>query len=135
MRVRRWIAVLLAVGLLTACGSDPETKPGSSTPTPESETTSEPTKRDSAARIDVTIADGSVRPRAKRVEVKVGQDVVFNVTSDVAEELHAHSDPSQSFEIKRGRDQEFLLTIDVPGQVEVEAERLGISIVTLVVRP
>ena len=125
---------MLAVGSLSACGSDPANTE-SATPRPEATaSSSEPAKKEPTT-IDVVIADGSVRPNAKRVEVKVGQKVVFNVTSDMGEELHAHSDPDQAFDIKRGRDQEFTLTIDTPGQVEVEAETLGVSVVTLVVRP
>jgi len=132
--IHRWIVISLVVGVLAACGSDPaRTQP--STPTPkDTASSSEPVKKEPPT-IDVVIADGTVRPKARRVDVKVGQKVVFNVSSDVAEELHAHSDPAQSFAIKRGRDQSFGLTIDTPGQVEVEAEVLGVSIVTLVVRP
>ena len=132
--IRRWIVVSLAVGVLAACGSDPaRTEPP--TPTPKATASASEPAKEEPPTVDVVIADGTVRPKAKRVDVKVGQKVVFNVTSDVTEELHAHSSPAQSFDVKRGRDQQFVLTIDTPGQVEVEAEGLGISIVTLVVRP
>ena len=61
--------------------------------------------------------------------------MIFAVKSDVAEELHVHSDPAQSFEILPGKYQQFTVVIGVPGQIEVEAENSGTSIATLVVRP
>ena len=74
-------------------------------------------------------------PKAKKVDVKAGEPVRLIVNSDVADELHVHSDPSQSFDIKAAPNQTFEITIKVPGQVEIEAEELGIQIVTLVIRP
>ena len=41
--------------------------------------------------IDITIADGKVSPNGDKVSVKVGQKVVLIVTSDKAEEIHAHT--------------------------------------------
>ena len=127
LRVILGVTLALAVGLVSACGSDVATKPPNSSTAPKLD--------DSPVKIDVIIAGGDVRPKAARVNIRVGQKVVFAVTSDVADVLHVHSDPAQSFKIQPGPYQEFAFTINVPGQVEVEAEDLGISIATLVVRP
>lgn len=134
--VVRWAAAAVAVGLVSACGSGGATSPPDPSSAPQPAASSPATaEHDSPVKVDVIIAGGDVRPRAARVKVKVGQKIVFAVTSDVAEELHVHSDPAQSFKIQPGPYQEFTFTIDVPGQVEVEAEGSGISIATLVVRP
>lgn len=135
LRTFQWAAMAVAVALLPACGSEtgskaPESSQSAAT-TPDTPTAT----AESVVTVDVVIADGAVTPTGARPEIKVGQKVVFAVTSDVAEVLHVHSDPEQSFDVKPGRDQRFPVTIKVPGQVEVEAENLGISIATLVVRP
>lgn len=136
LRVFRGVALAVAIGLLPACGSDAKSIPSSASQSPPAPASSpQAPKTVGPVKIDVDIAGGDVRPKAARIEVKVGQKVVFAVTSDVAEELHVHSDPAQSFKIQPGKYQEFSFAIDVPGQVEVEAEAMGVSIATIVVRP
>lgn len=134
------LGAIVALVLLAGCGADgdqsnkakPLSQATTATPSPEV-TTSAP--KDETPSVVVTIADGKVTPKAKKIDAKVGEPVRLIVSSDVAAELHVHSDPSQSFDIKPAANQQFEITIKVPGQVEIEAEELGVHIVTLVVRP
>jgi len=67
----------------------------------------------------------------------VGQPIELRVDSDVADELHVHSEPEQEFEVEAdpGTDQVFTFSVDLPGQVEVELHELEATIVELVVQP
>ncbi len=115
--MRRLAAV--AAGLLVAlggCSSD----------------AGEPT--DQPAVIEVTIADGEVTPTGEKVDVSVGQEVTFVVTSDAADELHVHGEPEKEIEVQPGMDaEEFTYTPEVPGQIAVEAHHADVTVVTLVV--
>ncbi|MFC5675866.1 hypothetical protein [Aeromicrobium endophyticum] len=85
-------------------------------------------------RVTITIKDGEVTPRGERVEVKKGQRITLLVTSDADEEIHVHSDPEHTYQVKAGGSIEKSFTIDTPGQVAVEAHHLDATIVQLVVR-
>lgn len=91
--------------------------------------------RQARGTVVIRIKDGKVTPQGKRVEVKVGQTIALDVTSDVDEELHVHSDPEHTFAVKPGKDQTFTFTVDTPGQVAVEAHHADVTLVQLVVRP
>ena len=120
-------AAFVAALLVAGCGNDTGTV--SSSPNPG---TAEPS---GDAVVDIVIRDGEVTPQADRVEVKVGQRVTLHITLDAHETIHIHSEPEQEFEVREGDDIEKSLTIDVPGQVAVEAHHLDATIVQLVVRP
>lgn len=105
----RGMAALAALVLplaLVACGSD------------EPETGSEETQEPVA--IEITVEDGAISPKGDRIEVGVGEEVTFTVTSDAAGEVHVHSTPETSFAYEEGTTEE-TLTFDRPGVVEVEA--------------
>lgn len=86
--------------------------------------------------VEISIADGSVSPRGKRVEVKVGEPVTLRVTSDAADEIHVHSDPEHEMSVKPGdRNKELTFKLKVPGQVAVESHHVHATIVQLVVTP
>lgn len=89
----------------------------------------------SGVTIDVSIAEGEVRPSGKEVMVKVGEPVRLRVDSDAADELHVHAEPDHEFEVKPADGQTFEFTVDVPGQAAVESHHLEKTIVELVVTP
>jgi Flp pilus assembly protein TadG len=133
-------ALVVAALLLAGCGGDrdepaePKATPSSSaTPSATPAATEEPAPDGTV--VDVTITDGTVTPQGGRVEVTAGEPVTLRVTSDAADELHVHSDPEHSFEVEPGDAQDFTFTVDVPGQVAVEAHHLDVTVVQLVVRP
>lgn len=133
----RIAATLLACALtVTGCGGSDEpsarkstTEPSSSRTTPSNPDTSE------GVGFTITIMDGKVTPQGDRIDVPVGAEVTMEVTSDADEELHVHSDPEHTFEVKAGEPNTFTFTIDTPGQVAVEAHHLGVTVVQLVVKP
>lgn len=84
--------------------------------------------------VDIAITDGKVTPLGKRVEVGDSGVVTLQVTSDVAEEIHVHSDPEHTYRVPAGGSITETFTITTPGQVAVEAHELGATIVQLVVR-
>jgi len=137
-------AVALVAGGCSGSDDDPQ-------PTPTADQSLEQAKKEAAERneaiekqlkdsqpviVDITIAKGKVTPQAKRVDVKVGQPVLLNVTSDAADEIHVHSDPEHSLEVEPS-DQplKMTFTLQTPGQVAVESHHLGVTIVQLVVKP
>jgi hypothetical protein len=154
---RRLIVTLLApavLGLsLTGCTSPPAgtatpaatpevtsatpsaTPPASPTatptpsPTPSASVTSPPTNQ---VTIDITIADGQVRPNGSKVNVQVGQQVVLKVTSDEHDEIHAHtSGAGFTLEVPAGKTVTGSFTLTSPGSYEVELHHLEKTIVIL----
>ncbi|MGZ5369076.1 hypothetical protein [Aeromicrobium sp.] len=125
------VATVLACTLiLAACGLSSGPTPNEAKPT-----AAKPSQEAAAKVVDISIKDGDVTPRGKRVEVKVGQPVTLRVTSDGEDEIHVHSDPENEYGISPGPARDFTFRIDTPGQVAVESHHLEVTIVQLVVRP
>ncbi|MFI6041172.1 hypothetical protein ACIA8C_06030 [Nocardia sp. NPDC051321] len=85
--------------------------------------------------ISVRIAGGTVTPTNAHAEAEVGQPIVVKVDSDADDELHVHSDPSQSFEVEPRQGQEFRFVVSVPGKVDIELHHAGKTVTTLLIRP
>lgn len=117
-------AVCAALLLLAGCGGSTDDEPAADRATPAA-----------GAVVDIRIKDGEVTPQGGRVEVKVGQEVTLNITSDADEEIHVHSDPEHSYEVAPGGPVTESFTLTTPGQVAVEAHHLDVTVVQLVVRP
>jgi heme/copper-type cytochrome/quinol oxidase subunit 2 len=82
--------------------------------------------------IDITIADGQVSPNGAKVTVKVGQQVVLNVTSDEHDEIHAHtSGDGFTLDVPAGKKVTGSFTLTSPGSYEVESHHLEKTIVIL----
>ncbi len=133
-------ATLLACALvLGGCGGssdEPGKTDGGLKAAPSSSAASEPTpSTTSGAVIGIVIQDGKVIGQGKRVKVKVGAPISLVIRSDADEEIHVHSDPEHTYEVKAGEPLTEKLTIDTPGQVAIEAHHLDITIVQLVVEP
>lgn len=128
----KFVVAVFAAGLLLAgcSGSEsdggPKASPSKGTQAEQVET------QGKIVRID--IADGKVTPQGDRVELTAGQRVRLIMNSDVAEEIHVHSDPEHTFQVKPGEPLYEEITLTRPGQVAVEAHHLGVTIVQLVVR-
>ncbi len=148
MRHRLTVAtVLLAVAAsVTACGSDETTAQTTTDGTPDATSTSTPEASSSATpdttpdpasdatTIDITVSGGEITPSGEAVEVPVGEEIDLVVTADAPGEIHVHSDPEAEFAYEgTGQPETFTLSIDRPGQVEVESHTLDKLIVKLVV--
>jgi hypothetical protein len=104
----------------------------SANPSPSSTPTPTPTPSETAVTIDITIADGQVSPNGEKVSVEVGQPIVLNVTSDEADEVHAHTDGDGfTLEVPAEKKVTGEFTLDSPGSYEVESHHLGKVIVIL----
>jgi hypothetical protein len=101
---------------------------GSATPTP-----SESSAAADQLTIDITIADGQVTPNGKKLDVKVGQTIVLNVTSDEHDEVHAHTGEGDGYELEApaGKKVSGTFSLDAPGSYEVESHHLEKVIVIL----
>ncbi|MBI3228508.1 MAG: hypothetical protein HYZ39_26000 [Mycolicibacterium cosmeticum] len=84
--------------------------------------------------LDVTIAGGNVTPTNQQVQAKVKQPIIVRVNSDVADQLHVHSNPEHTFDIKPENGQAFQFSVDVPGKVDVELHHLDKTVATITVQ-
>jgi hypothetical protein len=104
-----------------AAGSAPASTPVSATP--------------SALTIDIRIANGKVDPNGKKIDPSVGQEVILQVTSDMDDEIHAHTGGA-GYELEVKAEEPTTGTFTVPGlgSFEVESHHLEKIIVILNVR-
>ncbi|MDT5240756.1 MAG: hypothetical protein QOD97_2954 [Mycobacterium sp.] len=136
------LTALTAAALLTAgCGgstsSDTATSGSSAPATPSS--TAAPQMSDQQeppARlvIDVTIKGGEVTPTNAQFDANAKEPIVVRVNSDVADQLHVHSNPEHTFDIEPKIGQSFQFTVDVPGNVDIELHQLNRTVATVTVR-
>lgn len=144
-RARRGAVAAAAATMLVlgACGSDASSEASddaepAATPTTSAAPSASATPTPSAEAgvvVDVRLTPDGPEPRGERVEVTVGEPVTLNVSSEVADEVHVHSDPEVSIDVQPGDEVSRTFTIDRPGQVAVESHETDAVIVQLVVRP
>lgn len=125
-RTTRWAAAAAAVtvlGLVTACGG------GSSAATPPSSSASSTV---APLTIPITIAGGQVTPNGAKITATLGQQVVLQVTSDEADEIHAHTGgDGYELEVPANQPTTGSFTPSQPGSFEIESHHLGKVIVVL----
>jgi hypothetical protein len=136
------LTALTAAALITAgCGgstsSDTATSGSSAPATPSS--TDAPQMSDQQeppARlvIDVTIKGGEVTPTNAQFDANAKEPIVVRVNSDVADQLHVHSNPEHTFDIEPKIGQSFQFTVDVPGNVDIELHQLNRTVATVTVQ-
>lgn len=120
-------ALLVVSGMVTACGSSVDSPAARTSASVSVDVPAEVT-------LSVRIANGSVTPTNTRTEARQFQPIVIKVDSDVADELHVHSEPSQTFAVEPKAGQEFRFIITVPGRVDVELHHVGKTVTTLLIR-
>ena len=101
--------------------SAPASAPASATPAPV-ESTAAPTPQ--VRTIDVQYAGGQVTGTSGREEVRLGDQVVLRVSSDVAEEVHVHGYDLQQA-VPAGGSADIPVTASIPGVFEVELHESG----------
>jgi hypothetical protein len=84
--------------------------------------------------IDVTIQGGNVTPTNEQLQAAVNVQIIVRVNSDVADELHVHSNPEHTFKIEAKPAQSFQFTVDVPGKVDIELHQRKRTIATVQVQ-
>lgn len=140
-RLTAALVTTVAAGLLLAGCADPDqgtdapSAPPSSTSASPSAAASADASADPGVVVDVTLTADGPTPQGERVEVEVGEPITLNVTAEVTDEVHVHSDPEVSIDVEAGDETSRTFTIDRPGQVAVESHATHAVIVQLVVRP
>jgi hypothetical protein len=85
--------------------------------------------------IDVTIKGGEVTPTNAQFDANAKEPIVVRVNSDVADELHVHSNPEHTFNVEaKSGPQSFQFAVDVPGKVDIELHHLDKTVATVTVR-
>jgi hypothetical protein len=85
--------------------------------------------------IDVTIKGGEVTPTNAQFDTSAKEPIVVRVNSDVADELHVHSNPEHTFNVEaKDGPQSFQFTVDVPGKVDIELHHLAKTVATVTVQ-
>lgn len=84
--------------------------------------------------VKVSIAGGKVTPTDAQFKSSVGDPIIFQIDSDVADRLNVHSDPEHTFTIEPRSGQSFLFTAAVPGKVDVQLQQLNRTIATIQVQ-
>ena len=130
---------------LGACTSSAEPGASASSPapltTPSSPATTSPPSppasspslnADYTLTINITIARGKTVPSGEKINVRVGQKVILNVTSDTDDEIHAHiGGEGYELPVQAGTPARGSFTIESPGSFEVESHHLEKIIVIL----
>jgi hypothetical protein len=123
--------LVIAVGL-TACGS-------SSDETNEATTTTRPADGPESASMGgkvptVIVRDGEPVGGVKELEYDAGDEIRFEVSSDVADEVHVHGYDLMQ-DVPAGGTVSFDFPAEIEGIFEVELEGLGEQIAELRVNP
>jgi hypothetical protein len=136
----------VVLGLLSGCTSTAEpqsnttptavssaTEPSSPAASPTSVSPSPPSLNpDYALTINIVIAKGKTTPNGEKINVRVGQKVILNVTSDTDDEIHAHiGGDGYELPVKAGTPAKGSFTLESPGSFEVESHHLEKIIVIL----
>lgn len=142
MRARRGSLLCLTfVGVLAVGGCASPTDPGAqpvpsgagSSSTTGSSDTGPGYSSTSTVELNVSIRDGKVSPRPRRVPVPLGATVQLQVTSDVDDEIHVHGMEIEE-PVPAGQPTTIAITIEQPGLYEVETHESGLTLMQLEVR-
>jgi hypothetical protein len=134
---RAAVALVAAAGCLVVAGCTPAPATPSASASPSAPASSPSVGGSSSApadalTIDITIAAGKVTPSGQKIDAKVGQQVIMNVTSDMDDEIHAHTGgDGYELEVPAGKPTTGTFTLTDPGSFEVESHHLSKVIVIL----
>jgi hypothetical protein len=131
------IGVAVAVALFFVLKDDEETPaPATTTEAPAAEETKKPeTERDKPpkpTRIELT--DGQPVGGVAEIEVAKGEEIVFEVSSDIDDEIHMHGyDVTE--DVAAGRSVTFKVPATIEGVFEVESHHGAAQIAEVTVTP
>lgn len=129
------VATTLVLGSCGTDGGDAEPAAAPTSSAAASASASPTPSAEAGVVVEVRLTPDGPEPRGERVEVQVGEPVTLDVSSEVTDEVHVHSDPEVSIDVRPGDEVSRTFTIDRPGQVAVESHETGAVVVQLVVRP
>lgn len=134
---RTLVVPVALIAVLSGCsaGADPDTAAPAPAPAPPSasasaEPTAAPSPTPTGTVIEVGYTGGEVTGVGPRVEVPLGETVVFRMTSDVVEQVHIHG-YDLYVDLPVGGIGEVEFTADIPGSFELELHGSGQPITQL----
>lgn len=130
------LAAILATLGLAACGGSGDEQTAAKTATT---TTSKPGNAPESASMGgkvptIVVRDGEAVGGIEELEYDAGDEIRFEVSSDVAEEVHVHGYDLME-DVPAGGTASFDFTAEIEGIFEVELEGLGEQIAELRVNP
>ena len=148
-RTWRFVAPLVALAVLGACGGGDDdaqvgeslTSDSTTSSAPETGTSTEDTTTTTATAdepdgtvVEVKLVGGRPEGGVQRAAVKVGETVILRVTSDTGDEVHVHTYDLE-FAVGPGTAGELTFDATIPGVFEVELHDAGREILKLEVSP
>ena len=133
------LALVVAVALFFVLREDDSPEPASPSPSPSaSEDSAEPGAQAGEGKpapgLQIELRSGEPEGGIEEIEVESGGRVEFEVTSDVADEVHVHG-----YDIEKalppGRPVEIAFGATIEGVFEVESHHFGTQIAELTVAP
>jgi hypothetical protein len=125
---------------LSACSGSAAT-PGGATPAGSASGTTSPSASSSSSSyanavvIDITIANRQVTPSGQKLNLSRGQTVIMHVTSDMDDEIHAHTGgDGYELQVTAGKPATGSFVVSDPGSFEIESHHLEKIIAILNVR-
>ena len=126
-RTTRWLAAGAAgLALLGTAACNQPTSLPTDTRSASASSTAAP------LTIPITIAGGQVQPNGQKITAALGQKIVLQVTSDEADEIHAHTGgDGYELEVPANQPTTGEFTPTQPGSFEIESHHLEKVIVIL----
>ena len=143
------VAAVAATLVLASCGSDepaedtasstessapaeePTDEPAETEPTEESTPDEEPEA--AGKTLEITVEGDSISPNGAEMSLSTGDELVLEITSDRAGELHVHARPESYVQFGAGETTERIV-FENPGTVEIEDHDTGFVVALVQVR-
>ena len=129
------VIAIVAVVVFASGGDDEETAATTPTPTAteasdaEATATQEPEEAE-PAETEIEVKGGEVVGGLQEIRVEEGEDIVFTVAADVADEVHVHG-YDVTKDVAPGKPAKFDIPAKITGIFEVELEDAGLQVVSL----
>jgi hypothetical protein len=126
------VVVIAVVGFVIAKGGSDKPKTTATTSTTHGVTVKGTTPQN--VPIQIVVKDGKPVGGVKKIKVSKGDDVKFDVQSDVSDEIHVHGYDFMK-DVKEGGSVGFDFPAKLDGVFEIELENRGEQIASLTVEP
>jgi hypothetical protein len=138
MSLRRCAAAVAVLGLclaVPACAGTAAAPGGGSSATSAASASTSTSSAAKAVVIDITIANRQVTPSGEKLNLSRGQTVIMHVTSDMDDEIHAHTGgDGYELEVSAGKPATGSFVVSDSGSFEIESHHLNKIIAILNVR-
>jgi hypothetical protein len=133
-RVLPLLLALVAIGGLTACGSDDDSTNGAATTTSDEKATTQEESKKPPTVPTIVVRNGDPVGGVQELEYSAGEEIRFRVSSNQADEVHVHGYDVEE-EIPAGGTAMLAFPADIEGIFEVELHGSETQIAELRVNP